>query len=93
MHRYSSFAYFSFALIVCSRQNMEHSYHQHAFPAKRQGASAVELQVNTARILALLGLAKFKQDPVKTGFGVYTAQPAHKKDGDIHELNTGPLAP
>ena len=39
----------------------------HAFPAKRQGASADELPVRAARILPLVGPARSKQDPITCG--------------------------
>ena len=41
----------------------------HAFPARRQGASADKLQLKAAKFLPLDGLARSKQDPINRRHG------------------------
>lgn len=56
------------ATSIFSEYRCDISLLSHAFPAKRQGASAKKLQLKAADILPLDGLARFKQDPINRGY-------------------------
>ena len=63
------------ATSIFSEYRCDISLLSHAFPAKRQGASAKMLQLKAADILPLDGLARFKQDPINRGYGAQNRPP------------------